>query len=86
MVFFSHKAVEYARKVEENPAKAAAELFVKVNPDVELVSVDDQAGAMTFLSGRKEVERQNACRRLHRTQEGTHIFLSFDKSEDPKQP
>jgi multidrug resistance efflux pump len=33
--------------VEENPAKAAAELFVKVNPDVELVSADDQAGNAT---------------------------------------
>jgi hypothetical protein len=48
VVFFSHKAVEYAKKVEKNPAKAAAELFVKVNPDVELVSVDDQAGTMTL--------------------------------------
>jgi hypothetical protein len=47
VVFFSYKAVEYARKVEENPAKAAAELFVKVNPDVELVSADDQAGNAT---------------------------------------
>jgi hypothetical protein len=48
VVFFSNKAVEYARKVEENPAKAAAELFVKVNPGVELISVDDQAGTMTL--------------------------------------
>jgi hypothetical protein len=48
VVFFSYKAVEYAREVEENPAKAAAELFVKVNPDVELVSADDQAGTMTL--------------------------------------
>ncbi len=48
VLFFSYKAVEYARKVEENPAKTAAELFIKVNPDVELVSVDDQAGTMTL--------------------------------------
>ena len=40
--------MEYARKAEKNPAKAAAELFVKVNPDIELVSVDDQAGTMTI--------------------------------------
>jgi hypothetical protein len=48
VVFFSYKAVEYARKVEENRTKAAAELFVKVNPDMELVSADDQAGTMTL--------------------------------------
>ncbi len=48
VLFFSHKAMEYARKVEKNPARAAAELFVKVNPDVELVSVDDEAGTMTI--------------------------------------
>lgn len=48
VLFFSYKAVEYARKAQENPAKAAAELFVKVNPDVELVSADDEAGTMTL--------------------------------------
>jgi hypothetical protein len=47
-VFFGSKAVEYARKAEKNPAKAAAELFVRVNPDVELVSTDEQAGTMTI--------------------------------------
>jgi hypothetical protein len=47
-VFFGSKAVEYARKAEKNPAKAAAELFVRVNPEVELVSTDEQAGTMTI--------------------------------------
>jgi hypothetical protein len=48
VLFFSHKAVQYARKMEENPVRTAAELFIKANPDLELVSADDQAGTMTI--------------------------------------
>ena len=47
VAFFGHKAAEYAQKVGKNPAKAAAELLVKVNPELELVSVDEQAGTIT---------------------------------------
>jgi len=37
-------------KVEEfrkNPEKAGAEMFVRMNPDLELVSQDENAGTMT---------------------------------------
>jgi hypothetical protein len=46
--FLGRKVADFARQAEENPAKAAAELFVKANPEVELVSIDDQAGTMTI--------------------------------------
>jgi len=46
--FLGRKVADYAREAEKNPAKAAAELFVKVNPDVELVSANDRAGTMTI--------------------------------------
>jgi len=36
-----------ASDFEANPAKAAAELAVRMNPDLELVSSDDEAGTMT---------------------------------------
>lgn len=37
-----------ASEFEENPAKAAAEMAVRLNPDLELVSTDDAAGTMTI--------------------------------------
>ena len=40
-------ARELARDIEANPAKAMAELMVRTNPEVELVSSDDEAGTMT---------------------------------------
>ncbi len=38
---------EIARDFETNPAKAMAELAVRVNPEIELVDSDDDAGTMT---------------------------------------
>jgi hypothetical protein len=46
--FLGRKLADYAREAQENPAKAAAELFVKINPEVELVGIDDRAGTMTI--------------------------------------
>ncbi len=40
-------ASEVAADFEANPARAAAELAVRVNPDLELVSSDDDAGTIT---------------------------------------
>ena len=39
---------EMAAEFEANPAKAAAELAVRLNPDLELVSTDEEAGTMTI--------------------------------------
>ena len=49
-------------------------------------STTTEAGAMTFLSGRKEAEGKTLAVVCTESQEGTHIFLSSDESEDPKQP
>lgn len=42
------KAKEYAEDFQANPAKTAAETIVKLNPDLELKSADDEAGTITF--------------------------------------
>ncbi len=41
-------AGDVAADFEKNPAKAAAELAVRLNPDLELVESDDDAGTMTI--------------------------------------
>jgi len=41
-MFLKHKFGSMAEDFQKNPAKAAAELAVKMNPDVELVSSDDE--------------------------------------------
>jgi hypothetical protein len=46
----AHKLKNFAEKAKDNPnyiAQTAAEWAVKANPDLELVSSDDQAGTMT---------------------------------------
>jgi hypothetical protein len=40
-MFLKNKLGGFAKEFEENPAKVAAELAVKMNPDVEMVSSDD---------------------------------------------
>ena len=47
--FLADKAKDMAADFEANPAKAAAEMAVRVNPDLELVSSDEEAGTMTVL-------------------------------------
>ncbi len=47
--FLADKAKDMAADFEANPAKAAAELVVRINPDLELVSTDEGAGTMTVL-------------------------------------
>jgi len=47
--FLADKAKEMAAEFEANPAKAAAEMAVRLNPDLELVETDEEAGTMTIL-------------------------------------
>jgi hypothetical protein len=42
--YFAKKGID---KFSKNPTKTAAELMVRANPDLELVSTDDKAGTMT---------------------------------------
>lgn len=45
--FVTDKVQDMAADFEANPAKAGAELMVKLNPDLEMVSTDDDAGTIT---------------------------------------
>lgn len=45
--FVADKAKEFAEEMEANPAKMAAELAVRVDPDLEIVESDDEAGTLT---------------------------------------
>ncbi len=47
---------EMVQKLEDNPAKAAAELAIRVNPDLELIATDDEAGTITFRNTKKGEE------------------------------
>ncbi len=48
-IFKAKQAVEeVAEDFEANPAKATAEMIVKLNPELELVESDDEAGTITF--------------------------------------
>ncbi len=46
-MFVAKKAREVAADFEKNPAKAAAEMAVRLNPELELVESDDEAGTIT---------------------------------------
>lgn len=51
--FFAKKQFD---KFADNPTKAAAELVVRTNPDLELVSTDDKAGTMTIRDKKENKE------------------------------
>lgn len=42
------KAKEVVEDFQANPAKTTAETMIKLNPEVDLVSTDDEAGTVTF--------------------------------------
>lgn len=46
--FVAKKAKDVAENFAENPARAAAEMMVRANPDLELVESDDDAGTLTI--------------------------------------
>lgn len=64
-------------KLAENPAMAAAELIVRANPDVELVSKDEEAGTLTI---RKKESGETVTVNISEIQEGKFSFTD-DKGE-----
>jgi hypothetical protein len=47
-VFFAKRAKDFVEEASANPAKVAAEMAVRLNPDLELVSTDDAAETITI--------------------------------------
>jgi hypothetical protein len=47
-VFVAKKVKDVAQDFEKNPAKAAAETMVRLNPDLELVESDDESETLTI--------------------------------------
>lgn len=47
LYYIGHKAKQYGELAQKNPALAVAKMMAAVNPDVEVVSVDDKKGIMT---------------------------------------
>lgn len=46
--FVAKKVSDFADEAKENPARTAAEMVVRVNPELELVETDDEAQTMTI--------------------------------------
>lgn len=85
--FLADKAKEMAADFEANPAKAAAQMAVRLNPDLELVESDEEAGTMTVRekSTGKEVtldfEEIAEGRFSFETEEG-ESSISFDPESE----
>ena len=47
MYYLAHKAKQFAHGVGRNPALAAAKMMAAINPDVEVVSTDEDKGTIT---------------------------------------
>lgn len=43
---------EFVEDMQDNPAKTTAETMIRLNPELELVSTDDEAGTITFTNTR----------------------------------
>ncbi len=54
--FLANKAKDVVADFEENPARAAAEMVIRVNPELDLVSSDDAAGTITFRNNKTNEE------------------------------
>jgi hypothetical protein len=52
MALLVGKCKRWAEEVQKNPEKAAAEMVVKFNPDLDMVSQDDAAGQMTIRNNK----------------------------------
>jgi hypothetical protein len=50
--FVAKKAKSFVEEVAENPIKKSVELVVRLNPDLDLVSSDDQAQTMTLRNNK----------------------------------
>lgn len=66
--FAAQKLKQVASDFENNPGKAAAEMFVRLNPEVEMVSSDDAAGTMT----------------VRNTKTGETVTLNYDDIKEGK--
>jgi hypothetical protein len=64
----SRKASEMVRELEENPVKSMAEMAVWANPDVEMVSSDEEAGTITIRDKKT----------------GTETTLNYEEASDGK--
>lgn len=54
--FAAFKAKEFVAELEANPAKVAGEMIVRADPNLELVSSDDEAGTFTIRNVAEEKE------------------------------
>lgn len=52
--FLINKAKDAVEEFEANPAKAAAETIVRINPDLDLMSSDEEAGTITFRNNKTD--------------------------------
>ncbi len=52
--FVFKKGKELVEEIEANPTKAAAELVVRVNPELDLVESDEEAGTMTIRNNKTD--------------------------------
>ncbi len=46
--YLGHKVKKFAAEAEKNPQRTAAKLMIRMNPDLDLVSTDDDAKTITF--------------------------------------
>ena len=69
--FAAKKIKEVSGDFQENPAKAAAELMVKMNPDLELVESDEDEGTITV---RQKSSGETATFDYSQIQEGKLAF------------
>ncbi len=66
--FVARKVKDVAADFEENPAMATARMIVKLNPELEEVSTDEEAGTIT----------------VRNTENGEEITVNFDDIEEGK--
>ena len=66
--FVARKVKDVAADFEENPAMATARMIVKLTPELEEVSTDEEAGTIT----------------VRNTETGEEITVNFDEIEDGK--
>lgn len=81
------KAGDVARDFEANPAMAAAKMAVQVNPEIELVEADDEAGTLTVRNketgevmtvGLDEIEEG----RITFESDGETVSMGMEEGED----
>ncbi|MEM7049782.1 MAG: hypothetical protein AAF604_08985 [Acidobacteriota bacterium] len=74
-IFVGKKVNEFAGGFEDNPALAAAEMIVRLNPELELVESDPEAGTLTILESKTG---KTVTVNLEDVQEGRFGFETSD--------